>query len=64
MGQGEMVEEMCRRAGLPKRTGLKILGFALIAAVRAGHTNKDMVKVAQAISYAGKNKHLLKEEWR
>jgi len=59
-----MINEMCQRVGLPLKVGSKIYALALTHAMRTTGGFTDMVLVAQAISYAGKNKHLLKEEWR
>jgi 4-hydroxy-3-methylbut-2-en-1-yl diphosphate synthase IspG/GcpE len=59
----EMVVEMCRRVNLPLRIGNRIFALALEWSFHSNHP-VDMILVAQAISYAGKNKHLLKEQYK
>lgn len=58
-----MITEMCRRVNLPIAVGNRIRVLALQWAITHNHAQVDMVLVAQAISYAAKNKHLLKRNY-
>ena len=59
----EKTIEMARRVGLSRRFAMKVFYIALRSGLNSSNA-VNMVLIAQAISYAGKNKHLLKEEWR
>lgn len=58
-GEVGMTDEMARRAGIPHATGRVILSMARICLRKAGKS-MNMILVAEAIKYAGDNKHLLK----
>lgn len=64
MSNAEKIEEMCRRVGLPIRTGSHIYTKALIRAVRFGQNSADMVLVAKAIKYVAENREHLRPQWR
>lgn len=64
MSNTQKIAEMCRRVGLPVKTGSEIYYMALNCAMKLGSPRADMVLVAQAIKYAADNKDRLKPQWR
>lgn len=64
MSNTQKIAEMCRRVGLPMKTGSEIYYMALNCAVKLGRPRADMVLVAKAIKYAADNKRDLKPQWR
>lgn len=64
MSNTQKISEMCRRVGLPAKTGMEIYYMALNCAVKLGLPRANMTLVAQAIKYAGDNKEALKPRWR
>lgn len=62
MTPGDMTVEMCRRVNLPISVGTRIRALALEWSIISNQPF-DMVLVAKAISYAAKNKHLLKRNY-
>lgn len=54
----ELVDEMCDRLGLPRRTGMKILANCHVMRLKYGRPI-DMVLVAQAIKYVSENRQYL-----
>lgn len=60
--KAEMVTEMCKRVNLPLAVGNRIMAKALEWSIISGQPF-NMVLVARGISYAAKNKHLLKRNY-
>jgi len=56
--------EMARRVGLKREFAIRVFYIGLRSGLNMNTGGVDMVTIAQAISYAGKNKHLLKAEWQ
>lgn len=58
--QNNLVDEMCRRVGLSTSIGRTILSMARVCYAKQ-FIPADMTVVAQAISYAAKNKDRLRQ---
>lgn len=61
-GRDTMIILMCKRVELPVSVGRRILALAFEWSI-INNQPFNMILVAQAISYAAKNKHLLKRNY-